>query len=86
MDLPSGGVVIRFKNNNTYGSQSGIGIEYGPTPDLVYSKHFFGSPLGPDDATDGDGIDAIYTVGGDATGTFATIPNAFKAKVAAALP
>jgi hypothetical protein len=72
-----------LKNNNTYASDSEIGLE---TPfDLNYAKHFWGDPSGPDMDGGSDAHDALNDGGNTVTGSDAGKPNAFKAKRAAGL-
>ena len=86
VQLDAGTEIKSFKNNTTYASGNGLGIDNNSGNDFTYKKHFWGDPSGPDpDGADGDTHDALDDGGNTVTGTDANKPNAFKAKKAAAL-
>ncbi len=68
-----------FKNNNTFGSGSGCGINNMTVSAITYIRHFFGGSGGP--FTGGDDVCGSPLP----TGTVTNKPNRFKAKSAAKL-
>lgn len=70
--------------NNTYGSSDGCGISNATGGPLSYSRHYFGSPEGPDDVVDFDGHDALCGAVLP-TGTHTSKPNPFRANKASRL-
>ena len=74
-----------FKNNNTYASGSGTGLDLDGVVDTTKPiKHFYGSTDGPDSVVDGDANDA-ETGAALIEGTFATKENKFASTKAAGL-
>lgn len=73
-----------IRGNNTWSSISGCGVMNNTGGAVSYDRHYFGHPVGPDNALDGDGHDGLCGAV-LATGEHAGKPNPFRAGKASRL-